>query len=429
MNNPLYPYSYQRSLAMRAGAPRSRKAGCLRGCLNLAGIAFILMIALAIVSRFVPIPLLVYVNPVPYFFQYSHIVHKGQDHVYSVAWSPDGTSVASVSDTRTVQVWAVSDDHIQIVYHAPANSAVIPLAWSPNSRYIALADTAHAALVLNVSSGHTMFAAANAPTGGHSLAWSSDSTMIAAVNQQSQVQVWNIARGQTRFTITSVRADAVAWSPNGTYLASVGQDGAVRIWKASDGQGVATLPAQSKYDITSAPMWSPNSKELAFQLSTLDNESVKVWDVASGRQAFSYTLPKNKVSHLLMAWSPDGNYIAIAGSLDGSIQVWDVSTDQQVLSYGGHTTAAFLFAREPSSGTPTINAFAWSPDGSRIVSAGSEETVQIWDATNGHTLYVLSGGDRSFYASLDGIDAVAWSPDGKQVVLGCGRDAEIWHPA
>jgi WD40 repeat protein len=230
---------------------------------------------------------------------------------------------------------AVSDDHIQIVYHAPANSAVIPLAWSPNSRYIALADTAHAALVLNVSSSHTMFAAANAPTGGHSLAWSSDSTMIAAVNQQSQVQVWNIARGQTRFTITSVRADAVAWSPNGTHLASVGQDGAVRIWKASEGQGVATLPAQSKYDITSAPMWSPNSKERAFQLSTLDNESMKVWDV---------------------------------------------STDQQVLSYGGHTTAAFLFAREPSSGTPTINAFAWSPDG-------------------------------------------------KQVVLGCGRDAEIWHPA
>ena len=135
------------------------------------------------------------------------------------------------------------------------------------------------------------------------------------------------------------------------------------------------------------------------------------------------------MSRKVEVWSPDGNYIAIAGSLDGSIQVWDVSTDQQVLSYGGHTTAAFLFAREPSSGTPTINAFAWSPDGSRIVSAGSEETVQIWDATNGHTLYVLSGGDRSFYASLDGIDAVTWSPDGKQVVLGCGRDAEIWHPA
>jgi len=64
-----------------------------------------------------------------------------------------------------------------------------------------------------------------------------------------------------------------------------------------------------------------------------------------------------------VGWSPDSKYIA-SGSWDSTVQVWDAATGRHIFTYEGHVGA--------------VGAVAWSPDGSRIASAG--DTVRVWQA-------------------------------------------------
>jgi len=112
--------------------------------------------------------------------------------------------------------------------------------------------------------------------------------------------------------------------------------------------------------------------------------------------SFSHSSTVNAV-----AWSPDGTRIASASGnffLGGehSVQVWDANTGVHVLTYIGHAAP--------------VSTVAWSPDGKSIASAsaGVDKTVQIWDATSGTPIFTYRGHTL-------GVNAVAWSPDGKLI--------------
>jgi WD40 repeat protein len=73
-----------------------------------------------------------------------------------------------------------------------------------------------------------------------------------------------------------------------------------------------------------------------------------IWNIIAHRQVFTYALAKNRVSRLMMVWSPNSRRIAIAGNLGADIQIWDIATGKQVVNYGGHGTAALLYSRTSS---------------------------------------------------------------------------------
>src|SRR5262249_46530603 len=123
------------------------------------------------------------------------------------------------------------------------------------------------------------------------------------------------------------------------------------------------------------------------------------------RYALTHTSTVNAV-----AWSPDGTRIASAcGNLflggEHVVKIWDAATGRQVLTYRGHTTA--------------VNTIAWSPDGKRLASASSalDKTVRIWEATNGTTHYLYGGHTL-------GVTALAWSPNG-QLLASAGEDGTV----
>src|SRR5205085_869028 len=68
----------------------------------------------------------------------------------------------------------------------------------------------------------------------------------------------------------------------------------------------------------------------------------------------------------------------------------------------------------------SVFAAAWSPDGKRIASSSSDNTVQVWDATSGKLVYTYRG-------NSDTVSAVAWSPDGKRMASGCSdHTVRVW---
>jgi len=113
-------------------------------------------------------------------------------------------------------------------------------------------------------------------------------------------------------------------------------------------------------------------------------------------------------SHILgLSWCPDGKRIVTAGS-DQTAQIWHAGTGQNLLTYHKHTFV--------------IQAVAWSPDGQYIASSGDNHTVQVWNANTGELVFSYQG--HTGYVTM-----LAWSPDGTTLASGgSDRTIQIWQP-
>ncbi len=93
------------------------------------------------------------------------------------------------------------------------------------------------------------------------------------------------------------------------------------------------------------------------------NNSVQVWDAATGKTLLTYTGHGDGGNVYALAWSHDGTRIA-SGADDKTVRVWNAATGQTMLIYRGHTNVVWRVA--------------WSPDDTEIASASQDKTVQLW---------------------------------------------------
>src|SRR5205085_1883971 len=71
--------------------------------------------------------------------------------------------------------------------------------------------------------------------------------------------------------------------------------------------------------------------------------------------------------------------------------------------------------------TDRVTSVAFSPNGKRIVSGGSDNTARVWDAQTGKELCLLAG-------HTDQVNAVAFSPEGYRIITGSSDNtARVWE--
>jgi WD40 repeat protein/serine/threonine protein kinase len=181
--------------------------------------------------------------------------------------------------------------------------------------------------------------------------------------------------------------NGVAFSPDGEQLASAGGDGSVKIWNSRTGAEVQTFPAHTEAVISLA--FHPDGKHLASRGADL---KVKVWDLTATGQAL-FTQPCDATRRFgiayTIAFSADGRLLA-AGT-DGVVKVWDWKNRQLLHSLPGHS-----FYSIP---------VAFSGDG-RLATGSFREGLRLWDPETGQLL-------RTVPAHRQPISALAFSPDGK----------------
>ena len=289
------------------------------------------------------------------------------DAVNAVAWSPNGSYMASGSKDHTVHVWYPRSGSDAYSAYGKHTDAVNTVAWSPSTN----------------------------SAGGQNL------LIIASGSNDNTVQVWQVTNESSPFVYSSHSAmvNSVAWSPDGTRIASGSADHTVQVWNAADGSNAYTYPGHS--DGVKAVAWSPDGTHIA---SGSVDTSVQVWNAVDGSNPFIYKGHTDVVN--AVAWSPDGSKIA-SGSNDKTVQVWNSATDMQILSYANHTDV--------------VNAVAWSPDGTLIASASNGGTVHIWNATDGSKIFVYTQHTAA-------VLTVAWSPNGTLLASGSADNTvQIWR--
>lgn len=291
---------------------------------------------------------------------------KHTDWIAALAWSSDGTHIASASYDKTVQVWEQATGKTQTIYTGSTGF------WSKGRV--------------------------------HSISWSPDSTRIVSGSDGKTAQIWDAQTGEQYVTYREHFADvlAVSWAANGDYIASA-SDVMVDVWNPTTGDTLMSYIGFRHGVQTLA--WSPDSTLLA--ISVRDNV-VYVYNFAKGQadthQALNYRGQQDTVQ--AFAWSPDSRQIASASN-DKTVHIWDPCTGHTVRIYTGHTD--------------TVRTVAWSHDGRHIASAGSDETVHIWDPKTGRLSFLYKG----HFAT---VSALTWSPASRYVASGDAHTiVQVWR--
>ncbi len=198
---------------------------------------------------------------------------------------------------------------------------------------------------------------------------------------------------------------SIVLSPNGAILATVSDD-TIHLWDFASGRELRRLKGHRFGTVGLA--FAPDSKMLA----SCGFEDIRLWDAATGAEIAVLPWKRRPLSfNCLLAFTPDGKTLIAGQMFDGKIHLWDVAARRErseLTREGG--MAAF--------------SLAVSPDGSQLASGGGDGRgsgdglIPIWDLATGKVVRRLQSEQKT-------IGSVAFSPDGKWLASVGGQAGSI----
>jgi eukaryotic-like serine/threonine-protein kinase len=289
--------------------------------------------------------------------------HAGE--VYYATFSPDGKTLATASQDRTVRLWDVGERRTRLI----------------------LADR----------------------LGGHSdeinwVTYSSDGKTLATASDDQTVKLWDAATGRPRTTLTGHQDKVVAvlFAPSGGQLISCGRDGQVIIWD------LATSQERNSFRISNGTIQSlaisPDGASLA-----VAGQHVVICKLPDGRDRFPLESPNDPVYSV--AFSHDGKTLAAAGK-GRVVSLWDVP--------GRQAKAAFHF----SGHRATVQSVAFAPDDRTLASVDDDGVAHVWHTGSGAYDTIATGHDRVWCAAFsnDGRTLVTTGHDATVRLWDLARD-------
>ncbi|WP_414587502.1 eIF2A-related protein [Scytonema sp. PCC 10023] len=293
------------------------------------------------------------------------ITLKGKPgRVGSIAFSPNGKTIASAID-KTVNLWSKSDGTFlkSLTEH---NKTVKSINFSPDGKIIASIGDDNRVIIwtsegklIKILDGHTESV--------EEVTFSPDSQIIATRGDDNVVKLWR-ENGTFIKTLTghTGQVKRIIFSPNSKIIGSVSEgDDGVKLWRR-DGSLLNNIEYPGINDIR----FSPDNSIIA---SINQDKTVKLWNL-DGKLLKNFKKHNDTINDV--SFSPDGETIASASD-DGKIQLWR-RDGSLIKTLRGHT-----------SGVKKVRFI--DPNREKIVSIGNDNMVLLW-SREGELLKTLQKG-------------------------------------
>jgi WD40 repeat protein/serine/threonine protein kinase len=333
---------------------------------------------------------------------------RGHDGAYlrDVAFSPDGRFLVSV-DKYKVKVWDLASGPQEYRLLHPLNDERVGgLAFTRDGRRLASASRDRTVRLWDAASGRLLGVLSGHRDEVRCVAFGAGDKLLASGSYDGTVKLWEPDTGQVRHTLTGHkgRIESIAVSPDGRWVAAAGCDPVVSVWDATSSQRVHTLTGHTGK--VSGVAFSPDGRRLA---SAAGDKTVKLWDTETWQELRS--LQGFKEAVYTVAFSPDGSLLAAAGHLgEDGVKLWDPGSGELIRTLEG------LWGH--------IHSVAFSPDGRRLAAAGADGKVKLWDTASGQEVLTLKGHTSSIYS-------IAFSPEGRWLASAgadkAGTQVRLWE--
>jgi WD40 repeat protein len=322
--------------------------------------------------------------------------------------------------------WAYADRqcHLDLrSFHETGGESINGVAFSPDGKRVACVSGAFEKfrdqpsgtgdlVIREIATGREVFPRRQVAGGFRCVAFSPDGRSIAAGNA-SDLVLWDAASGEEMLRCidpsdTKLPLLSMAFSKDGRQiLAGYGSldntnpwaVGHARLWDATNGRVIGLEIPGTPGGVRSVSL-SPDGREAALASRNL----VELRRLEPPQLARSFSGHSGMIH--AVAYSPDGRYLASAGT-DQTIRLWDRATGKLIRTSYDHKGS--------------VRSLAFSPDGLWLVSGGNDTNLRLWEVDSGRSL-------SQFPGHRDIVMGVVFSPDGR-FIASCGVDhtVKLWR--
>ncbi len=205
-----------------------------------------------------------------------------RDIIYTLAFSPDGKTLASAGYDRVIKLWNIAKIDTPLHTLQDHSDTIYSVAFSPNGK------------------------------------------LLASGSADRAVKVWDAANGKRLYTLSDPTdwVYAVAWSPDGTTLAAGGVDKSIRTWHATATEGKLLNSVFAHPKAVTQLQYASDGKTL---VSAGEDAVVKLWD--SAKMVERKVFPKQSEFIHALALRPDGKQLAV-GRFDGTGILFDPASNE-----------------------------------------------------------------------------------------------------
>jgi WD40 repeat protein len=317
------------------------------------------------------------------------------DSVDSVAFSPDGATIAGVSGRR-VYLWDQRTGSTTATI-AEERLPLAVLGWSGDGSALLVGGAGRNAALWDLRSG-TVSAPPVTHVGGMTRAsWSPGDDLVVTLDDE-QVWAWEPRSGAVIGSLPEplCGVTSLAWVGEGEEVLMANVEGRLLRWNPRTGaRAESTAPRARGHGLD--PLRGPRfslSPDGTMIVSSQDNAPTRLWDLRDGNELA--TLGTANGDDLYgVRWHPRGT--AVLAWTERGAQVWGVPRGEPRVTFAGASGA--------------LLSLAYSADGGRAVGVGREGELLLWDAGSGALLRT--------WPRLDVVPAAAaLSPDGALIAVG-----------